>query len=114
MGASPKEDRYTFKAVRVLKEHSYSPIPVHPAGHTGDGIEGIMSPDEISGPVHTLTAYVNPEISDDELHRILKLRPRRAIFNPGSENPGLARKLRDAGINVVEACALVLLQTRQY
>ena len=114
LGASPKEDRYSFQAVRMLKEHGFSPIPVHPAGHSVDGIEGLKSLDEITGPVDTLTVYVSAKISSGELDKILKLAPRRVIFNPGAENADLAGELRKAGIEVIEACTLVMLRTEQY
>lgn len=114
LGASPKEDRYSFKAVRMLKENGFSPIPVHPAGHVVDGITAKKSLDDITEPVDTLTVYVNAGISDGALDSILKLKPRRVIFNPGAENPALADKLRRAGIEVVEACTLVMLRTEQY
>jgi predicted CoA-binding protein len=114
LGASPKEDRYSFKAVHMLKEHSHIPIPVHPAGHTVDGVPGVKSLDDIREPVDTLSMYVGPAISDGEYERIIHLKPRRVIFNPGSENEALANKLRDAGIEVVEACTLVLLRSEQF
>ncbi len=114
LGASPKEDRYSFKAVRMLKEHGFSPLPVHPAGHVVDGLKSLKSLEEIVDPIDTLTVYVNASVSSSELDRILKLKPRRVIFNPGAENPELAEKLRKAAIEVVEACTLVLLRTEQY
>ncbi|MEW6412455.1 MAG: CoA-binding protein [Candidatus Zixiibacteriota bacterium] len=114
LGASPKEDRYSFKAVRMLKEHGFQPIPVHPAGHAVDGVPGLKSLDDITGAVDTLTVYVGPGISSAELDRILRLKPRRVIFNPGAENSGLAEELRKNGIEVVEACTLVMLRTNQY
>ncbi|MCB0680934.1 MAG: CoA-binding protein, partial [Saprospiraceae bacterium] len=40
---------------------------------------------------------------------LLKLRPRRIIFNPGAENPELARLASAEGIEVESACTLVLL-----
>ncbi len=114
LGASPKEDRYSFKAVRMLKEHGFEPIPVHPAGHTVDGIKGLKSLDDILEPVDTLSVYVNAGVSNAELEKILRLNPRRVIFNPGAENPALATELREAGIEVVEACTLVMLRTEQF
>ncbi|MDH4155718.1 MAG: CoA-binding protein [candidate division Zixibacteria bacterium] len=114
LGASTKEDRYSFQAVRMLKEHGHRPIPVHPAGHTVDGIAGVKSLDAIAEPIDTVTLYVNAGISDGEFDNILKLSPRRAIFNPGSENEALAGKLEKAGIEVVRACTLVLLRTEQF
>jgi predicted CoA-binding protein len=114
LGASPKEDRYSFKAVHMLKEHEHIPIPVHPAGHTVDGVPGVKTLDYIKEPVDTLSMYVGPAISDGEYERILRLKPRRVIFNPGSENEALAKKLREAGIEVVEACTLVLLRSEAF
>ena len=36
------------------------------------------------------------------------------IFNPGAENPGAYERLEAGGIEVVEACTLVLLRTNQF
>ena len=114
LGASPKEDRYSFKAFRLLKEHGFAPIPVHPAGHGIDDVTALRSLDDISGTVDTLTVYVGAAISDGEADRILKLRPRRVIFNPGAENEALAEKLERAGIEVVRWCTLVMLRSSMF
>ncbi len=114
LGASPNEDRYSFKAVHLLKEHGYQPIPVHPVGHTVDGVPGVKSLDDVGDRIDTLSVYVNAAISSGELERILRLKPRRVVFNPGAENADLARKLTDAGIEVVQACTLVMLRTNQF
>jgi predicted CoA-binding protein len=114
LGASPKEDRYSFKAVQMLKEHGHTPIPVHPKGHSVDGVEGVKSLDDISVDIDTLTVYVNAKISDGEFERILRLKPRRVVFNPGAENEDLAKKLEAEGLEVVRACTLVLLRTEQF
>jgi len=114
LGASPKEDRYSFMAVQMLGEHGHHAIPVHPAGHTVNGIPGVTSLGKIDGGVDTLTMYVNAKISDNVYDKIIKLGPRRVIFNPGAENPNLAEKLRNTGIEVVEACTLVMLRTEQF
>ena len=114
LGASPKEDRYSFKAVRMLKEHGHTPVPVHPAGHTVDGVAGVKSLSDIKEAIDTLTVYVNAGISDKEYDAIIALHPRRVVFNPGAENEALAKKLEQAGIQVVRACTLVLLSTGQF
>ena len=111
LGASPKEDRYSFKAMRMLREHGHQPIPIHPAGHTVDGVPGFKSLGKIDQPVDTLTFYVNSKISSGLKDDILKLNPRRVIFNPGAENEELAEVLESAGIEVVIACTLVMLAT---
>ena len=76
LGASPKEERYSFKAVHMLKEHGFKPIPVHPAGHVVDGLESRKSLSDVSEQVDTLTMYVGAAISSGELERILSLKPR--------------------------------------
>ena len=45
---------------------------------------------------------------------ITDLKPRRVIFNPGTENPELYSLLKKHDIEVVIACTLVLLSTGQY
>ena len=114
LGASPKEERYSYKAIKMLKEHGHIPVPVHPAGHEVLGIKSLKSLDEITEPVDSLTIYVGPKISDGELDNILKLKPRRVIFNPGAENSALKDKLDKAGIETIEACTLVMLSTEQF
>lgn len=111
LGASPKEDRFSFKAVRMLKEYGFEPIPVHPAGHTVDGIPGVKSLEDITEPIDTVTMYIGPDKSGNELERIMQLRPRRVIFNPGAENEEIAYKLEAAGIEVVRNCTLVMLRS---
>ncbi len=114
LGASPKEERYSFQAVRMLKERGHVPIPVHPAGHTVDGIEGVKSLGNITVEIDTLTVYVNEKISSQQEGLIISLSPRRVIFNPGAENDTLAEKLRESGIETIQACTLVMLRTGQF
>ncbi len=114
LGASPKEDRFSNKAVKLLKQFGHQPIPVHPAGHTVDGIQALKSLDDITEPVDTLTVYVGPDISGNEFERIVRLHPRRVIFNPGAENEEIAYKLEAAGMEVVRACTLVMLRSDQF
>ena len=70
LGASPKEDRFSFKAVHMLKDHGFLPIPVHPKGHAVDGIDGVKSLTDITDKVDTLTMYVNATISDNEFDNL--------------------------------------------
>ena len=64
--------------------------------------------------IDTLTMYVNPALSSKYTQDIVKLRPGRVIFNPGSENPELEKELKKNGIAFEQACTLVLLRTGQY
>lgn len=114
LGASRKPERYSNKAFHMLKDYGHTPLPVRPGLIELDGVEVAGSLSELKIPVDTLTMYVGPQISSGLLGEILKVRPKRVIFNPGSENPELQAKLEEAGIHVIEACTLVLLRTGQF
>ena len=114
LGASPKPERYSNQAVRLLLKHGHQVIPVHPAVERIEGLKVAASLAEAVGPIDTVTMYVGPGRSDAMADELIASAPRRVIFNPGSENPGLANRLTDAGIGVEEACTLVLLNTGQF
>lgn len=114
LGASSDPDRFSNKAFLLLKKHQYEIIPVNPKLNYLDDVPVFSSLDLIKIPIHTLTIYVNAEISKTLLPQIIRLKPHRVIFNPGSENLELEKQLVDAGIKVVNACTLVLLNTGQF
>jgi len=62
----------------------------------------------------TVTLYIGPRNQPPWYDYLLELQPRRIIFNPGTENEEFMKKASQAGIEVVEACTLVMLRTRQY
>lgn len=114
LGASQKPERFSYKAFEMLRSYGHTPIPVSPKFKELKGIAAFANLSEIKTSVDTLIMYVSTEISSGLQDQILALKPRRVIFNPGSENPELAAVLNAAGIQVVEACTLVLLRTGQF
>ena len=114
LGASDKADRYSHKAQLLLCEHGHEVVPVHPKLASIEGVPVVADLSLIVGAVDTVTMYVGPAISSALTDKLAALKPRRVIFNPGSENPALAAKLEAAGITVEEACTLVLLRTGQF
>jgi predicted CoA-binding protein len=114
LGASNKPERYSFQAVKLLAEKGHTVCPVHPALATIDGVPVFKQLGDILVPLHTLTVYVGPERSTALAAAILTARPQRVIFNPGAENPALAQQLQATGIQVENACTLVLLRTGQF
>ena len=111
LGASTKEERYSNKAVKMLAEHGHNPIPVHPSGQSVHGRETVKTLGDITDRIDTLSMYIGPAISSKAYDSIKALGPRRVVFNPGSENEELAEKLKADGIEVVNACTLVMLRT---
>jgi len=114
LGASPKEERYSNKAVKLLLEHGYSVIPINPAGLEVCGLQSVKCIEEIDSDVDVLTMYVNSMRSSAMVEEIVTLAPGRIIFNPGSENEELAEACREDGIEVENACTLILLNTGQF
>jgi len=115
LGASPKPQRYSNQAIHLLRSYGHTVLPVNPAHTEIEGLRVVAHVDDLPhGRVDTVTVYVSPQHSDPLLPGLLRLRPRRVIFNPGAENPVLERELEKAGIKVEEACTLVLLRTGQY
>jgi predicted CoA-binding protein len=114
VGASRNPDRYSNKAVSQLLEHGYRVIPVNPSGGELLGLDVARKLEDVREEVDTVTLYVRPEISDGLVEVLEFLHPRRVIFNPGTENESLKRKLTSQGIEAVEFCTLVLLGTGQF
>ncbi|MDP1843656.1 MAG: CoA-binding protein [Sediminibacterium sp.] len=45
---------------------------------------------------------------------MFSLHPKRIIFNPGTENEELEALAKSKGIEAIEACTLVMLNTGQF
>lgn len=114
VGASPKPERYSHQALRLLKQYGHTVIPVNPAQQYIDDLPVVPRVDALPAGIDTITLYVSPAHSDALLPGLLAAQPRRVIFNPGAENPALAAALQNAGIAVENACTLVLLRTGQF
>lgn len=114
LGASQKPDRYAYKAFKMLTQYGHQPFPVSRNVKEVEGIAAVTSVLELKTPIDTLTMYVGPDISTGLQAEILKLAPKRVIFNPGTENPALENALKEAKIEVIEACTLVMLKTNQF
>jgi uncharacterized protein len=112
VGASPNPERYGFRAVERLRYYDH---PVYAYGIRKGVIGNISISDQWPNEeFDTITLYLNPEIQQEYYERILALKPKRVIFNPGTENLEFEAKLRMKGIEAERACTLVLLSLGQY
>jgi len=114
LGASPNPERYSYKAVCMLQEYGHEVVPVHPVADKIEGVPVVAKLNQVTGHVDTLTLYLSADALTALENDIINLKPGRVIFNPGTENPTLMENLRKKGLNVVQACTLVLLRTGQY
>ncbi len=110
LGASAKPDRYSFKALKRLREHGYNALPVNPGVPEILGETCHPSIRDVAGPIDTVTMYLSEAHSTPLIPDIIAAAPRRIVINPGAENPQLANAAEAAGIGVVHGCTLVMLQ----
>ncbi len=113
IGASTNPERYAYLAVQRLKKHGHEVVPV---GRREGEIEGV--PIQTGQPpinnVHTISLYLGANNQPPMYDYLLSLKPKRVIFNPGTENPELKRKLLEQDVEVLDACTLVLLSTGDF
>jgi len=114
LGASPKRERYSNMAQRLLMEIGCTVIPVNPGQAEIEKLPVTRQLSEIVGPVDTVTMYVSPDVSEKLANELIRIKPSRVIFNPGTESPALQAALASQGITVQEACTLVLIRTGQW
>ncbi|MFY0653596.1 MAG: CoA-binding protein [Cyclobacteriaceae bacterium] len=115
IGATPNQGRYAYMAAERLqsKELEFVPIGIKKGEVFGRPILNIDSAPKLED-IHTVTMYVGAYHFQGYEDYILGLKPKRIIFNPGSENPVLEQKAEAQGIDIVHGCTLVMLGTGQY
>ncbi len=113
IGASLKVDRYSNIVIKRLVDMQHE---VKALGVKMGEVHGVKIDVDASnfGDIHTVTLYLNPRRQAVYYEYIISLKPRRVIFNPGTENAELIKLLEDNHIEVEIACNLVLLATNQY
>jgi len=113
IGASENPERYSYKAIKALISHHHEVVAI---GLRAGEVAGVPFNSEKKAfeNIDTVTLYVGPQNQPEYYSYILGLKPRRVIFNPGTENPEFIAQLKTSGIYPEIACTLVLLATDQY
>ena len=97
----------------VEYDHEIVPIGVKSGEVFGVSILNIGSRPLIED-VDTITLYIGPQHQQEHYKYLLSLKPKRVIFNPGTENAEFEKKVEETGAEALEACTLVMLSTGQY
>lgn len=113
LGASVKPEKYAYKAITMLVEKGHSVIAIGPNKGEVAGIN-IRTKNIPLANINTVTLYINAAHQKDYYSYILETKPKRVIFNPGTENPEFYQLLEQNKIKAEMACTLVLLATNQY
>lgn len=115
VGATTNQARYAYLAAEMLSEfkHEIVPIGIKTGEVFGKKILNIHEKPFVPD-VNTITLYIGPQHQPEWYDYLIGLKPKRIIFNPGTENEVFERMVEENGIEAVEACTLVMLRTGQY
>lgn len=113
LGASPNPSRVSHTAVYRLQANGHEVLALGLRSGQIDGVDIQKGRPDFQN-IHTITLYLNPQRQIEYYDYILQLKPKRLVFNPGTENPELMRLAKENGIEVSIGCMLVMLATAQY
>lgn len=113
LGASENPARYSNMAIKRLLSKGNSVVAIGNRKGKVNDVEIITEQPEMHD-IDTITLYLNRLNQKPYYDYILNVKPKRIIFNPGTENPELENMAEKNGIKTMEACTLVLLGTGQY
>lgn len=113
LGATTKPEKAAFKAIEMLvgKGHSVLALGQNMGEVAGVKIKTKAIP---ITKIDTVTLYLNPTRQKDYYNYIVEAKPKRVIFNPGTENPEFYQLLQLNNIKVEIACTLTLLTLNKY
>ncbi len=115
VGATDNSERYAYRAAELLQAKG---VPLIPIGIKkglifGEEILDLRQKPTLRG-LHTITLYLGPQNQSEWIDYLIGLKPKRIIFNPGTENPLFFQRAKSVGIEALEACTLVMLTTGQF
>jgi predicted CoA-binding protein len=113
LGATSRPEKYAYKAIMMLVDKGHSVIAI---GQNAGEVAGVKIQTKAIPlkNIDTITLYLNPARQRDYYNYIVEAKPKRVVFNPGTENPELYQLLELNSIKAEVACTLVLLTTNQY
>ena len=99
LGASTKPERYAFKAINMLVDKGHSVLAL---GQNAGEVAGVKIQTKAIPlkNIDTVTLYLNPTRQRDYYNYIVEAKPKRVIFNPGTENPELYQLLQRSEAHV--------------
>jgi predicted CoA-binding protein len=114
LGASSKPGRASGEAVTKLRKAGHEVVAIGAQeGQIGDVLVRTDQPIFID-ELHTISLYLNPTHQTAFYDYLLTLKPKRIIFNPGTENEEFEKLAQQNQINTERACTLVLLSLNTY
>jgi predicted CoA-binding protein len=115
VGSNSNPSRYAYLAAERLNQYGYEfvPLGIRKGKVIDNEVVDIRTRPEIKD-VDTITMYIGPQRQPEWYEYLLSLKPKRIIFNPGTENPEFEQMAESRGIETIEGCTLVMLRSGQY
>lgn len=115
VGATTNKGRYAYLAAEMLNDYNHEivPIGIKRGEVLGKEILDLKQKPEVEG-IDTITLYIGPNHQPEWYDYLLSLKPKRIIFNPGTENREFEQQASKHGIEALQACTLVMLRSHQY
>ncbi len=113
IGATPKPYRYAYIATEMLLKYNH-PLVLYGVKRGSISDNPILNDWYTTQDIDTVTLYINPSLQEQYLKKIIELKPKRIIFNPGTENLKLKELAEANNIEAQYACTLVMLRTGQF
>jgi len=115
IGVTTNPSRYAYLAASMLTEYKHEIVPI---GLKKGEVFGkqilLINERPFVNDVDTVTLYIGPQHQPEHYEYILSLKPKRVIFNPGTENEEFEKLLATTGTETLQACTLVMLRSNQY
>jgi predicted CoA-binding protein len=113
IGGSIKPERFSYKAINKLRRFGHAVVSIGlRKGEVTDVSIETGFPD--FKDIHTASLYIGAKNQPQYYDYLLRLFPKRIIFNPGTENPELEKLAKKKGIETIEHCTLLMLDDGSY
>jgi uncharacterized protein len=113
LGTSENPSRYSFLAIKKLLAYDHPVVAIGRREGKVGTVPIQKSPVQDKN-IDTITLYLNPQHQKAYYDYIIGLKPRRIIFNPGTENDELIEMAEKNSIEPIMGCTLVMLSTGEY
>jgi predicted CoA-binding protein len=113
LGATTKPEKAAYKAIEMLTSKGHSVLAL---GQNMGEVAGVKIKTKAIPikNIDTVSLYINPLRQREYYNYIIEAKPKRVIFNPGTENPEFYQLLELNNIKTEVACTLVLLTLNKY
>lgn len=102
LGMSPKAEKTSNQVGRYLIDAGYNVIPIYPGGGEIEGHKAYDKLEDLEpGSVEILDVFRKSEDIDGHVDAAIRLKPKLFWMQLGIRNEAAAKKLMDAGIDVI-------------